>query len=308
MKGVLEVYHDRFSGYRCMIKINPKKAVLCGYVEVPGTHPDIATVANEGFIDSPFVDYDTYDVYGGITFCKGLYEKNSGGYPRNAEGHFWVGFDCGHAGDDQWDYTDKKWMSEEMPDDPGYEISYKDLSFVRYEIKKLARILHRRMEAHIRNGGCSPHYIRVREYVERVMECEPCSEPRIPNEYMKQILARAILDHALHVIGAMGVDATLKHQVYADHKVVASAFDYKPVRSGDIEGVATDAAELSFATMAVLVSFGMKDDELFQAVDEAYLRRTPQQARSLRNALLWSGPRNLAVMDLLEGRLKSDEA
>lgn len=76
-----------------------------GYIEIPKGHP---------WFEKDYMHVDA-DVHGGLTF--------SG--PRGGEG-FWLGFDCQHYGD-------------QIPSRPEMGGTFRDLKFVKNELKKLAR-------------------------------------------------------------------------------------------------------------------------------------------------------------------------
>lgn len=149
-KGVLEIYTDADTGYRCMIWMNPVYATLYGYIEVSVYHPHIAPYFKDNTImdicDSPI---DDYDVHGGVTFARRVVSPDSD-YPLSSDGCLWVGFDCVHSGDDHWCNLKRKWWSElidtsHLP----FPLTYKDLPFVRGEINKLAKQLRSAESKHL---------------------------------------------------------------------------------------------------------------------------------------------------------------
>jgi hypothetical protein len=73
-----------YKGYRYMV-VAMDLGHRCGYVLVPPYHPYCGN------------DYDHFpiDCHGGLTFAQPC-EKDSELYPESG---YWIGFDCGHAGD-----------------------------------------------------------------------------------------------------------------------------------------------------------------------------------------------------------------
>jgi hypothetical protein len=129
-------------GYHCMILRNAawdghKKDILslgnlCGYITIPKDHPWYGVdFFKEGRPD--------VDVHGGITFNEG-----------DDEGHFWIGFDCGHSGDVVPSNIEmKEKMREEiiskygekfgicLSNSPIFRKSYKNINYVVNQLKSL---------------------------------------------------------------------------------------------------------------------------------------------------------------------------
>lgn len=71
-----------FGNYQCVILRTPEILILCGYVAIPSSHPFYK------------IEYPDIKCHGGITYSRmGLREYDEDGK------HYWIGFDCGHAGD-----------------------------------------------------------------------------------------------------------------------------------------------------------------------------------------------------------------
>lgn len=140
-----------YEGYPCLIYRHTMLGCLNGYVGVGKGHPL--------FLKD---EYETLDVHGGITFA-GLMS----GFPildRKYHNFFWLGFDCAHLGDlvpdinttKQLFKTGKLKLEEiKYPEEDkilltkmfnGEDIfsrkdEYRDIEFVRNEVKKLAKQL-----------------------------------------------------------------------------------------------------------------------------------------------------------------------
>lgn len=125
--------------YKCKIWRHPNLLHLCGYVGIPYGHVWYGQSYNDkGRPPQPLV-------HGGVTF--------SGRMPETkGRAVWWVGFDCGHAGDmspgilmSLLDYFDKHHdpTSRLYNDD-----EYRDIAYVRSECNLLADNLYRIDEEH----------------------------------------------------------------------------------------------------------------------------------------------------------------
>lgn len=118
-----ENFIDDATGYKCFIWRN-RSGSLCGYVGVPESHP----LHGKGY-DS-VAHHMNIRVHGGLTFAGPL-----------KDGSWYFGFDCAHAGDVMpgtialLKSLDSKSTLECFGD------TYKDISFVREEVRRLARQL-----------------------------------------------------------------------------------------------------------------------------------------------------------------------
>jgi hypothetical protein len=100
---------------------HPSMKHLCGYVGVPSDHP----LFGAHYDAVPFDD-DGYP-HGGLTYADN-HAPN-----EKPDGQWWFGFDCAHAGDfvpgiDRW---------------PESKDQYRDIEYVRREVKQLAASLAR---------------------------------------------------------------------------------------------------------------------------------------------------------------------
>jgi hypothetical protein len=121
--------------YKCKIWRHPKLLHLCGYVGIPYGHAWYEQTYNsDKGMPSPLV-------HGGVTF--------SGRMPETkGRAVWWVGFDCGHAGDMSpgilmtlldIDHTPLTRLANE---------EYRDIAYVRNECNLLATNLYRIDEEH----------------------------------------------------------------------------------------------------------------------------------------------------------------
>ena len=136
---------DEDTGLHCVIVRQPSSGHLCGYVAVPPEHPWHGVDYNDPLPDSRGYLRRVWDALRGHK-CEQLEDWEAprpasevsvhGGmtYSGPAEGRWWFGFDCAHAGDlcpghgarDIWPLTGEL---------------YRDLPYVRGEVQSLARQL-----------------------------------------------------------------------------------------------------------------------------------------------------------------------
>lgn len=119
----------------CLIVRGPSGA-LCGYVGVPPGHPDFGA--------------ETWDrtehlsVHGGITYYAPCAEDGHICHvakPGEADGVWWLGFDCAHGCDIR--PGDAALYGERVSDFREPFASYKSVAYVRAEVESLARQLCR---------------------------------------------------------------------------------------------------------------------------------------------------------------------
>lgn len=131
-------WRDDATGYPCLIARGPRGS-LCGYVGVPEGHPAHGKDCDS--VDAP--------AHGGLTYSAGC-----AGHichvpqPGEADGVWWLGFDCAHAGDEvPGSLAVRRKVAEElrakyagfsdyMPRD-----TYKNIAFVETEVTELAAAL-----------------------------------------------------------------------------------------------------------------------------------------------------------------------
>lgn len=99
----------KHEGYDCLIRRHTVLGHLCGYVRIPAPHP------LRGLPESDKRVY-SLEAHGGITWTGELFGRDG----------WWVGFDCGHAGD-----------RCPFADPPGRGI-YRDMLYVRDQTEELA--------------------------------------------------------------------------------------------------------------------------------------------------------------------------
>ncbi len=119
----------------------------------------------------------------------------------------------------------------------------------------------------------TPHYLRVREFMQKVGQETPAA-PTIPDQQIRLLRAKLILEEALETVTALGVhveavdedgrvnltDDILNLEFTADHDV-------------DLEGVVDGCADISVVTIGTLIAFGVDDEPVLEEVDTANLRK-----------------------------------
>lgn len=85
-EGNFEEWIDKETGYLCRILRPYNDGHLCGYVNVPDTHPMYNKDYSSSFYDGPFYGIE---VHGGLTYSGDM----------DVKGNWWIGFDCVHSGD-----------------------------------------------------------------------------------------------------------------------------------------------------------------------------------------------------------------
>lgn len=117
-----ERWTDPTTGYECAIVRHTTLLHLCGYVGVPVDHPWY----RKGYDDVRMADNDWPEVHGGLTYASD-HEPTAKG-----DNLWWLGFDCAHCGD----------LSPYMlkyGDRAGRDETYKNWSYVKTEVERLAR-------------------------------------------------------------------------------------------------------------------------------------------------------------------------
>ena len=122
-------WRDEETSLPCLVHRGPSGA-WCGYVGVDNSHPMYEKNYNDVPID---------DLHGGLTFSDFCQQSDENGkgichITDNHEKVWWFGFDCAHIGD-----VCPKWDGELQ--NFGDYSSYKNLSYVKDEVKSLAKQL-----------------------------------------------------------------------------------------------------------------------------------------------------------------------
>jgi hypothetical protein len=128
-------FTDETTGLACLIHRAGVTGSLCGYVGVPDGHPwhgksyeDIGARVHGGLTFSDFCDEDVSE--DGIGIC----HIPEPGEPARL---WWVGFDCGHAGDMSPAMDARIRARDRLFSSHGWE-TYRTLDYVRAECAELA--------------------------------------------------------------------------------------------------------------------------------------------------------------------------
>lgn len=123
---------DPDTRYPCLMRRN-EFGSWCGYVAIPPDH------TAHGW---DYGELEEIEVHGGLTYSQGcLGTPGEGVCHVPAEGDkddvWWLGFDCGHAWDDNW------MMAAILTGVPmgGWTMTYRDVGYVRQECSRLAQQL-----------------------------------------------------------------------------------------------------------------------------------------------------------------------
>lgn len=117
-------WNDAATGLPCIAHRNPHSGFWCGYVAVNPGHP----------AHSMDYDYVDVEVHGGLTYASECYGKICHvPAPGEPDDVWWLGFDCGHAGDLIPAHND-----ETKAIFVGYGETYKPLPYVESECASLA--------------------------------------------------------------------------------------------------------------------------------------------------------------------------
>lgn len=124
---------DKETGYDCLIVRNTLGA-LCGYVAVPKNH---------SLYEQEYHNIPDLDVHGGITFSGACHGDPNGlticHLDDDGDKAWWFGFDCAHVGDTvPYDFT---YGLGYRRDGLGFSAVYRDINYVRTEVRRLAQQL-----------------------------------------------------------------------------------------------------------------------------------------------------------------------
>ena len=120
----------------------------------------------------------------------------------------------------------------------------------------------------------SPHYIRVREFMQKVGQATP-SLPVVPDEKTRLLRAKLILEEAIETIRAMGVGVRLRETGGQEGVVTVDPHELSFYINGevDLEAVVDGCADVSVVTIGTLIAFGVDDEPVLEEVDQANLRK-----------------------------------
>ena len=113
----------------------------------------------------------------------------------------------------------------------------------------------------------TPHYARVKEFMQKVGQDTP-EGAVIPDEKIRILRAKLILEEALETVAAMGVTVHVGGQEVAEEELV-----YAAPNDVDLKEVVDGCADISVVTIGTLIAFGVDDEPVLEEVDASNLRK-----------------------------------
>jgi predicted HAD superfamily Cof-like phosphohydrolase len=109
--------------------------------------------------------------------------------------------------------------------------------------------------------------------MQRVGQDTP-SRPEIPDENIRLLRAKLILEEALETITALGVGVDVTTDGHtATVNDASTELTFGIAGEVDLEGVVDGCADISVVTVGTLIAFGVDDEPVLREVDEANLRK-----------------------------------
>ncbi|MDX1739794.1 MAG: hypothetical protein R3178_00810 [Rhodothermales bacterium] len=138
--------------------------------------------------------------------------------------------------------------------------------------------------------------------MQKVGQATP-AEPEIPDESIRILRAKLILEEALETITALGVEVSAE----SDGRTVtvndpSTELHFTAGGEVDLEGVVDGCADISVVTVGTLISFGVDDEPVLREVDEANLRKF-EPGSYMRDDGKWMKPPHWTPPDI-EGVLQ----
>jgi len=123
----------------------------------------------------------------------------------------------------------------------------------------------------------TPHLSRIIAFMEKAKQEVP-DKPCIPSGDVRVLRAKLILEEALETVRGlgvhvMGIDRSTKAEVLVSATDNQLKFYDRGEDQVDIEEVADGCADVSVVTMGTLIAFGIDDEPILEAVDEANLSK-----------------------------------
>ncbi len=116
----------------------------------------------------------------------------------------------------------------------------------------------------------TPHYQRIKEFMIKAGQDTPESVT-IPDEEVRILRAKLILEEALETVTALGVSAEITDGTSILHK--DSELVFRISGEPDLEEIVDGCADISVVTMGTLIAFGVDDEPVLEEVDSANLRK-----------------------------------
>jgi len=113
----------------------------------------------------------------------------------------------------------------------------------------------------------TPHYNRVKTFMQKVGQDTP-EIATIPDEKIRILRAKLILEEALETVDALGVSVEIEGTPLREE-----GLQYSAPGEVDLKEVVDGCADISVVTIGTLISFGIDDDPVLQEVDASNLRK-----------------------------------
>ncbi len=116
----------------------------------------------------------------------------------------------------------------------------------------------------------TPHYERVKKFMQKVGQPTP-DRLTTPDEKIRILRARLILEEALETVHAMGVQV----KAGGENGPLIEEPSLEFTANGDIDlfEVVDGCADISVVTVGTLIAFGVEDEPVLEEVDESNLRK-----------------------------------
>ena len=113
----------------------------------------------------------------------------------------------------------------------------------------------------------TPHYNRVKTFMQKVGQDTP-EIATIPDEKIRILRAKLILEEALETVDALGVSVEIEGTPLTEE-----GLRYSAPGEVDLKEVVDGCADISVVTIGTLISFGIDDEPVLQEVDASNLRK-----------------------------------
>ncbi len=113
----------------------------------------------------------------------------------------------------------------------------------------------------------TPHYDRVKEFMQKVGQDTP-EGAIVPDEKIRILRAKLILEEALETVAAMGVTVHTN-----GHEITEEGLGYAAPNAVDLKEVVDGCADISVVTIGTLIAFGVDDEPVLEEVDASNLRK-----------------------------------
>lgn len=148
------------------------------------------------------------------------------------------------------------------------------------------------------------HQQRVNEFMAKAGQEVP-AHPCIPDEKVRLLRARLILEEAMETILALGIDLNVRYTgVGAGGEIPVTKksirFDVNPTRQPDLIEIADGCADISVVTTGTLSACGIADLPLLEEVDRSNLDKFRGDAHRCPDTGKWIKPTDWTAPDIVQ--------